>query len=380
MRSPTVAAPAALVLALILSACGQDPSEPGTSAVDPNAADTSDPVAAYISDDVGRDMPDGSTVTVEVHRVEVIGKLLLVEVLLTPQSPGDSETEWEIDEMVPGLPSYGPEATLTDALNTTEYRVVRARESDWSSAISLSGAGCNTQCETKARAASGETTRWWAYFAAPPPGVESLQLQLDDGNQPLLDVPVRVRDAAATTAADWTELEYLAWADSITVPQELPPVTQEMLESSTVVWEVNREGNSPYVIVYDAEAATIPMDATETEGQQTTISLATDILFAPDAWDISANAADRIGELLTDVPQGATVDVTGHTDSVVGAVSNQELSENRAQAVADVIAEARPDLDLQVAGYADTRPAVPEDPEDPSTRAANRRVEVSYAG
>src|SRR5699024_12595346 len=81
-----------------------------------------------------------------------------------------------------------------------------------------------------------------------------------------------------------------------------------------------------------------------------------------------------------DVPDGAAVSVSGHTDSVIGAVDNQELSENRAEAVAEVIEAARDDLDLQVAGFADTQPAETEDPEDPSTFAANRRVDIVYSG
>lgn len=71
--------------------------------------------------------------------------------------------------------------------------------------------------------------------------------------------------------------------------------------------------------------------------------------------------------------------VEGHTDSVQGEVDNQELSSNRAETVADVIAEVRPDLELHVEGYADTKPAEQEEgSDDDEARKANRRVELRF--
>lgn len=124
----------------------------------------------------------------------------------------------------------------------------------------------------------------------------------------------------------------------------------------------------------------VPLEQTRTTGEQTTLILTADILFAPDSWELAPAAGDRIATLVQDVPEGAEVAVSGHTDSVVGAVDNQQLSERRAEAVAAVVADARADLDLQVDGFADSRPAQVEDPDDPSTRAANRRVEIAYTG
>mgnify|MGYP001407041941 CR=1 FL=1 len=125
----------------------------------------------------------------------------------------------------------------------------------------------------------------------------------------------------------------------------------------------------------------------EREGGAAVISLSTDLLFAPNSWDLPGSAPGRIAvstptvDLPTDVPNGATVQVTGHTDSrpTIGQdFDNQELSERRAEAVAAALGAERPDLDLQVSGVGHTDPAVPEDPEDPDTYAANRRVEIRY--
>lgn len=165
-----------------------------------------------------------------------------------------------------------------------------------------------------------------------------------------------------------------SWLDAPTPPAEWPTATQDQLADSIVVFELG--GITTFAL--DGSISTV--ESTEKEGDRTTISLATDILFQPDAWDIPGSAESRIAELVAEIPDGATVQVEGHTDSVVGAVENQELSENRASAVADVIAQERPDLELEVTGYADSRPAQAEDPDDPSTFAANRRVEIVYEG
>ena len=160
--------------------------------------------------------------------------------------------------------------------------------------------------------------------------------------------------------------------DSPTPPEQAPSPTASQLDAAVVLFDRTN------VVLFEVDGGVVPMETTATEQGETTITLATDILFEPDEWGIPDNARDRVVDLLTDIPDGAAVEVSGHTDSVDGAVDNQKLSENRADAVADVIADARPDLDLEVAGYADTRPAVTEDPDDPSTYAANRRVEIVY--
>ena len=162
--------------------------------------------------------------------------------------------------------------------------------------------------------------------------------------------------------------------DSPTPPEQAPVPTAAQLDAAVVRFTVNG------VTRWSLDGSVTPLETTEQEQGETTITLDTDILFEPDEWDISATAADRIVELVQDIPDGATVQISGHTDSVVGAVDNQELSENRAEAVAAVITDARPDLDLDVAGYADSRPAVTENPDDPSSYAANRRVEIVYEG
>lgn len=112
------------------------------------------------------------------------------------------------------------------------------------------------------------------------------------------------------------------------------------------------------------------------------IVLETDILFTPNSWELPGEAGPRVVELVEEVPEGAAVAVHGHTDSTpVGPdhdFDNEQLSERRAQAVSDVLAEERSDLELDVAGFGAEEPAVAEDEQDASTFAANRRVEIRY--
>jgi OmpA-OmpF porin, OOP family len=174
--------------------------------------------------------------------------------------------------------------------------------------------------------------------------------------------------AAATGAvADET------WLEEPTPPEEWPTASREQLDDSVTVFDLDE------ITAFTTDGSVSSVETVDKEGEETTISLATDVLFAPDEWELPEAATARIIDLVSQIPDGATVQVSGHTDSVVGAVDNQELSENRAEAVASVIAQARPDLDLEVAGFADTRPAVTENADDPSTFAANRRVEIVYS-
>ncbi|MFC4555395.1 OmpA family protein [Georgenia faecalis] len=178
--------------------------------------------------------------------------------------------------------------------------------------------------------------------------------------------PRRGRTAAVVLAAGALALTTAAPAAAVDSPEDLPAPTPQQLAASVQVWST--------------EGSVRTLETVATEGAETTISLATDILFASQSYELPASAAPRIGQLLADVPDGAAVQVHGHTDSLVGPIPNDELSRNRAQAVADVIAAERPDLVLEVAGFADTEPVGPENPDDPATYAANRRVEIVYGG
>lgn len=148
-------------------------------------------------------------------------------------------------------------------------------------------------------------------------------------------------------------------------------------------FELTEEVLSDSITRFDAAESITSLGGTDTDTEEDVIVLETDILFASNAWELPAPAASKIVELAAEVPEGATVQVGGHTDSRPVDRSqydfdNQQLSEHRAQAVADALAAERPDLTLEVEGFGDEQPAVSENPDDPSTYAANRRVELRY--
>lgn len=142
------------------------------------------------------------------------------------------------------------------------------------------------------------------------------------------------------------------------------------------------EFNAPdYVQQYDPEDHIEYLGGSESEEEEV-IVLEADILFEPMEWDLPGSANSVIAELVEEIPEGAEVDVHGHTDSNPVPdgydFDNQVLSENRAEAVAEILESERPDLTLNVEGFGEEQPAVEEDPGDLSTYAANRRVEIRY--
>lgn len=172
--------------------------------------------------------------------------------------------------------------------------------------------------------------------------------------------------ATATEApapGEWLTLEEMGFA------QPTPSQAQERI---TVFG-----GGSP--VVFGTDGSIEELETTEEEEGEQVISLSSDILFAPDAWDLPERAGAKFKDLLKDVPDGAAVSVHGHTDSVKGEVDNKELSQNRAEAVAEAISSVRSDLDLEVKGLADTQPKKKEGgSDDEEAREANRRVELRY--
>ncbi len=125
----------------------------------------------------------------------------------------------------------------------------------------------------------------------------------------------------------------------------------------------------------------VEIDRQTTAGEETVISLASDILFDSNEATVPKRASDKVAELVADILDGAAVDVFGHTDSLDTDEYNQDLSERRAEAVADILEDVRPDLELQVTGFGEMEPVEPNEQngeDNPEGRALNRRVEIRY--
>jgi OmpA-OmpF porin, OOP family len=130
------------------------------------------------------------------------------------------------------------------------------------------------------------------------------------------------------------------------------------------------------------EDSTTRLETTREEDETTVVVLTADLMFAFDSAELSQEAADALAELVGQIPQDAAVAVDGHTDSMGTDARNDELSRQRAEAVASVLRAGRPDLALTVTGHGSRQPVAENtlDGEDnPAGRALNRRVELSFA-
>lgn len=184
---------------------------------------------------------------------------------------------------------------------------------------------------------------------------------------------LRRSTAAASLAASALLLALGAPAAFAEGETEGPPeqpfeITDEILQRS--------------ITVYDPARSITELGGSE-PAEDEVIVLEADILFPSNAWDLSDGAAARIVELAAEIPEGATVQVGGHTDSLPVDRSqydfdNQQLSENRAQAVADALAAERPDLTLEVTGHGDAKPSAAGGGGHEASNAADRRVELRY--
>ena len=102
--------------------------------------------------------------------------------------------------------------------------------------------------------------------------------------------------------------------------------------------------------------------------------------FATDSADLSAQADTVLATVVAELdryPSGGTLDIVGHTDDVADEAYNQDLSQRRAQAVSDRLAQLT-DLSawqVTVSGKGETQPRVADTSEE--ARAANRRVEIT---
>lgn len=103
-----------------------------------------------------------------------------------------------------------------------------------------------------------------------------------------------------------------------------------------------------------------------------------DFLFDADADQLHPEALRQLQRLrasLRNAPDLALT-VDGHADRIHGMVDNQELSERRAKAVAEVFAGVIPHDKLETRGHGDREPVV-DDRSNPSLAHYNRRVELT---
>ncbi|MDR1816394.1 MAG: OmpA family protein [Clostridiales Family XIII bacterium] len=118
------------------------------------------------------------------------------------------------------------------------------------------------------------------------------------------------------------------------------------------------------------------------EGEETTLTITSDVLFATDEYELSAEAQDVIARAVDQIKSeydSGTVKIVGHTDDVADDAYNQTLSEKRAESVRAVIAPLLgSDYTVTAEGRGETEPLVSDTSED--ARAVNRRVDIVMSG
>ncbi|WP_188190767.1 OmpA family protein [Nonomuraea sp. SYSU D8015] len=124
------------------------------------------------------------------------------------------------------------------------------------------------------------------------------------------------------------------------------------------------------------------------KGEEETVALRTDVLFAFDKATLSPKAAAVLDEVARETreradPAKPPVVIEGHTDSKGEDAYNRDLSVRRAQVVRDHLArELGDDYTYEVAGKGESEPiaknTTPDGADNPEGRARNRRVEISY--
>ena len=120
--------------------------------------------------------------------------------------------------------------------------------------------------------------------------------------------------------------------------------------------------------------------STHTGDKDVTVTLASDVTFAPDSADLTPAADTQlqtVADQLKQHPDGGTLTIVGHTDDVQDDAYNQTLSEKRANAVKTKLQQLTK-LDkwkTSVSGKGESQPKIKDTTDE--ARAANRRVEIT---
>lgn len=229
---------------------------------------------------------------------------------------------------------------------------------------------------------------------------------------PTIPVPRIEASPVASLSADAVEIPQAAFSalplqDEGNIPQQAQALADavntaaldgayELATDSNVIG--GQENNIQGVGLPGAEdisALVKPTDLTDLnlnkpDFQPILIRFNSELLFEFNSAELTGSAMETLGRVADFIRQAVDLQVTveGHTDSIASAEYNQELSEQRAQAVAqwfiDTAAISRDSI--QVRGYGETRPLVPHTSEtlEKSIRAErerlNRRVDIRIEG
>jgi len=136
--------------------------------------------------------------------------------------------------------------------------------------------------------------------------------------------------------------------------------------------------------VLDLTLSTEPLEVETRDGDRTTVSISSDVLFAFDKANLTEVARRRIAELAERLKNvKGVVLVEGHTDALGSPAYNLRLSQLRANQVKRELSRALPGVRIRAVGYGESRPIAPNTKNGkdyPEGRAKNRRVTITFQG
>ncbi|WP_269808401.1 OmpA family protein [Cellulosimicrobium protaetiae] len=181
--------------------------------------------------------------------------------------------------------------------------------------------------------------------------------------------------APATAATDDGTEGFVPGVDPLTLDDLGGPPSREDLDRAT------KRLDPGTATTFELDGAVTSFEYVEVVEDEVVVTLETDVLFDVDSAELSDAAVARVQEIAAELPDGVTASVLGHTDSVGEDADNLDLSQRRAQAVADAAGVARPDVTFDVQGLGESQLKVDEAGDDVADdRAQNRRVELRYSG
>ena len=157
--------------------------------------------------------------------------------------------------------------------------------------------------------------------------------------------------------------------------------TEALGEADKIIRDKGGPGEDAAVVPLERYTQALDESAgTRTTDKDVTVTLASDVTFDSDSYNLTDKADSQLQTVATQIaqhPDGGTLDIVGHTDDVADDAHNQTLSENRAAAVKDRLGQLTDLAAWQVTttGKGETEPAV-DDTTD-QARAANRRVVIT---
>lgn len=217
----------------------------------------------------------------------------------------------------------------------------------------------------------GVTNEYRRYFPPIPEDVEQVTM-IGSGLGAMTGLPLQDVDAERPEPENPNGPDHLSLDD---------PPDEDTLTFANRPPDGDAEAEEGWVESYvDSPTASVTR-----EGDIETIALHSDVTFEFDESDLTDDAEDVVRDVARTLensvdPVEPVITVIGHTDGIGEDAYNQNLSEERARTVREVLQEELEGaFDYEVEGRGSTEPiAVEGGPDDEEARARNRRVEFSY--